>query len=156
MIHDEEVPGEIKPSLLVHIEQILEDTQDYDWQTAVRPWSNKVFSRIAEGRIVGGWAARTEIQNLRMTIAQASTARIASKETVAPARPQQQGPPAVRSQQASQPSDHLRGGPPCATYNSQKGCPLPSGHVQNGKKMIHLRLLLIRRCNSETAFGVLL
>lgn len=66
MIHDIEVPAEIKPNLLVHIEQILEDTQEYDWQTAVRPWSNAVFSRIAEGRIPGGWADRTEIQNLRM------------------------------------------------------------------------------------------
>lgn len=128
MIHDVEVPAEIKPHLLVHIEQILEDTQEYDWQAAVRPWSNAVFSRIAEGRIAGGWSARTEIQNLRMTISQASTAKIGSKDFNNPPRPQQ----------PTQSAEHLRGGPPCSNYNSQKGCPLPSGHLHNGKKLMHI------------------
>lgn len=128
MIHDIEVPQDIKPHLLVHIEQILEDTQEYDWQSVVRPWSNAVFSRIAEGRIAGGWSARTEIQNLRMTIAQASTARLATKELPNPPRAHNTG----------HTNDNLRGGPPCVNFNSQKGCSLPSGHIQNGKKLIHI------------------
>lgn len=131
MIHDEEVQADIKPNLLIHIEQILEDTQEYDWQTAVRPWSIKVFSRIAEGRIFGGWSAKTEIQNLRMMIVQASTAKIDNRDN-------RDTTQANRPHFSAQSSEQLRGGHPCVNYNSQKGCTLPSGHLHNGKKLIHI------------------
>lgn len=57
MIRDEVVPAEIKPYLYTHVEQVLEDSRSFNWQTAVRPWSNAVFSKVAEGRFLNGWAS---------------------------------------------------------------------------------------------------
>lgn len=132
IIRDPEVLNDIKPSLLAHIEQVLEDAIDYDWSSAVRPWSEEVFNRIAEGRIQGGWMASMQIQNLRMTIAQASTARVGVFRGNAAG--------SKRSQSTTS-ADPLRGGPPCMAFNSQQGCHLPSGHVANGQKLSYLCLL---------------
>lgn len=139
IIRDPEVPNDIKPSLLTHIEQVLEDAIDYDWAGAVRPWSDEVFSRIAEGRIHGGWMATMQIQNLRMTMAQASTARIGVNMSTAQGAKQSQ-PTSTRFKQSQAPptSDPLRGGPPCMAFNSQQGCQLPSGHIANGQKLCHI------------------
>lgn len=131
MIRDKSVPSEIKPFLLSHIEQVLEDTRDYQWEGAVRSWSNEVFSRVADGRIPEGWAATQEIRMLRLSIAQVSSARL----------PKQREPHQPKFSQQSvmqQSQENLRGSPPCVNYNSQRGCQYQSGHVVNGKKVTHI------------------
>lgn len=126
IIRDPAVPSHVKPHLITHVEQVLEDSKDYDWQTAVRPWSDEVFSRVAEGRFTNGWASYQEIQMLRLTMSQASTAKIV--------HPKEQ--PAQKHQ--FQPQADLRGGPPCASYNSQSGCQQQSGHLVNGRRVTHI------------------
>lgn len=70
MIHDPKTNSDIKPCLILHIEQIVEDARDYEWETGVRRWSEEVFSRIVEGRLVNGWHSTDEIQRMRMILAQ--------------------------------------------------------------------------------------
>lgn len=132
IIRDNAVDNETKPFLLIHMEQVLEDSCEYEWATAVRPWSEDIFSRVADGRLARGWADAQEIQNLRMKISQASTAKITIPKD------QPQAPPQQKSHQFPNMYDHLRGGPPCVNFNSAKGCLLPSGHVSNGKKLVHI------------------
>lgn len=129
MIRDEAVPAEIKPYLYTHVELVLEDSGTYNWQTAVRPWSNEVFSRVAEGRFTNGWASHNEIQLLRISISQPSTAKLGNAQEV-----NQQG----RAAQQPYNNDHLKGGPPCINFNAQKGCNLQSGHIVNGQKLLHI------------------
>lgn len=129
MIHDEAVTPDIKPYLYTHVEQVLEDSRSYNWQSAVRPWSNEVFSRVAEGRFSNGWASHTEIQLLRISISQTSTARLTN--------PNETNPNPRQGQQGYS-TDQLRGGPPCVNFNSQKGCNLQSGHIVNGQKLVHI------------------
>lgn len=129
MVRDEAVPSEIKPHLITHVEQILEDSRSYNWTTAVRPWSNEIFSRVAEGRLTDGWASYNEIQLLRTSISQTSMAKLTH---------QNDGQQPFRSGQGSATGENLRGGPPCVNFNSQKGCPLPSRHVVNGQKLTHI------------------
>lgn len=133
IIRDNAVDNEIKPYLLIHMEQVLEDSCEYEWATAVRPWSEDIFSRVADGRLIKGWADAQEIQNLRMKISQASTAKIAPPKDTPQGAQQQQ-----KSHQFPNMFEHLRGGPPCVNFNSAKGCLLPSGHLTNGKKLIHI------------------
>lgn len=129
MVRDEAVPNEIKPHLITHVEQVLEDARSYNWATAVRPWSNEFFSRVAEGRLTEGWASYNEIQLLRISISQTSTAKLPQQGKVH--QP-------FRSGQPTATGESLRGGPPCMNFNSQKGCLLPSGHIVNGQKLIHI------------------
>lgn len=133
IIRDNTVDNEIKPFLLVHMEQILEDACKYEWATAVRPWSEDIFSRVADGRLAKGWADTQEIQNLRMKISQASTAKIGVPKDIQQAASAQQ-----KQHQFPNMFEHLRGGPPCVNFNSAKGCLLPSGHLLNGKKLVHI------------------
>lgn len=130
MVRDDAVSPHIKPHLVTHIEQVLEDARMYNWVSAVRPWSNEVFSRVAEGRLSEGWASYNEIQLLRIAISQASIAKLTPS--------QQDGQQGFRSTQPSFSNDQLRGGPPCVNFNSQKGCSLPSGHIVNGQKLTHI------------------
>lgn len=130
MIRDETVPQDIKPYLYTHIEQVLEGhIRAYNWQTAVRPWSNEVFSRVAEGRFSNGWASHGEIQLLRISISQTSTAKLPTSDM---------GPQTTRQATQNFSNDQFRGGPPCVNFNSQKGCNLHSGHVVNGQKLLHI------------------
>lgn len=132
MIRDESVPSEIKPFLLSHIEQVLEDTRDYEWEGAVRSWSNEVFTRVADGRLPEGWAATQEIRMLRLSIAQVNSAKLPKQKEYHQSRTGQQ----QQAQQGYQ--DNLRGGPPCVNYNSQRGCQYQSGHLVKGKKVTHI------------------
>lgn len=129
MIRDEVVPQDIKPYLYSHVEQVLEDSRSYNWQAAVRPWSNEVFSRVAEGRFSNGWASHGEIQLLRISMSQTSTAKLSMTSDA---------PHSGRQQQSTFTNKHLRGGPQCLAFNSQKGCNLQSGHIVNGQKLIHI------------------
>lgn len=53
MIKDQTVSSSIKPYLYAHLEEIIEDARQYDWATAVRPWSEEIFTLVAEGRLLG-------------------------------------------------------------------------------------------------------
>lgn len=135
MIKDPAVPANIKPYLYSHMEELVEDAADYDWQTAVRPWSEEIFTLIAEGRLAEGWADHSKIQMLRMTISRASTAKLSTynqSNNNFQARSRQPGsnPP--------QSNESLRGGSPCINFNSPQGCHLQSGHFANGKKLLHI------------------
>lgn len=133
IIHDPKTDSDIKPCLMVHIEQIIEDAREFEWETGVRRWSEEVFSRITEGRLLNGWLSYDEIQRMRMVIAQ-------SKPIVS--RPQAQfsrnnyNRPQSNQLQSSQ--DILKGGPPCPDYNSATGCTLNSGHIKQGKRLVHV------------------
>lgn len=135
MIKDPVVPAKIKPSLYSHMEEIVEDAATYDWQTAVRVWSEEVFTMIAEGQLTDGWADHQKIQMLRMTISRASTAKISPSPTYQ--NNAQTGPRQTPSA-TSQPNDSLRGGSPCINYNSPQGCQFQSGHYVSGKKLLHI------------------
>lgn len=139
MIRDHRISSSVKPLLYNHIQEIMEDACSFDWPTAVRPWSEEVFSQVAQGRL--SWASTPAIQMLRMSMARACTAKIIHND--APARPAV----AASSQNFNQnrqrfhqgnPNDIFRGGPPCDNCNTPNGCNLPSGHIIRGKRMIHV------------------
>lgn len=134
MIKDPQVPSAYKPPLLDHIEQICDDCRDYDWPSAVRRWSEEVFSLVSQNRLDKGWLAKHDIQMLRLSLSRDSTARITQHRDLYP-RPRHQPTPAAT---ASIPLEGLRGGPPCPDYNSPRGCNLLHGHVSHGKKMMHI------------------
>lgn len=117
----------------------MEDTCSFDWATAVRPWSEEVFSQVAQGRL--SWASTPAIQMLRMSMARASTAKIIHSDTQPrnPANNSYQNFSQNRSRAQSGPTnDIFRGGPPCDHYNSPNGCNFPSSHIIRGKRMIHV------------------
>lgn len=121
MIKDPVVPAKIKPYLYSHMEEIVEDAADYDWQTAVRPWSEEIFTLMADGRLPEGWVSHQKIQMLRMTISRASTAKLNGQGAYFNApQPRQRQPPAAAG--GSQPNESLRGGSPCINFNSPQGC----------------------------------
>lgn len=129
MIRDDALPNDIKPLLLSHMEEMIHNARDYDWQQAVQPWSEVVFTLISEGLLT--WDSVDKIQMLRMTISRASTACLpASSFKEAPARPR------APAQQPN--SEQFKGGTPCFNYNGQQGCSLQSGHLVNGRRAIHV------------------
>lgn len=44
IIEDPKVDASIKPELMRHMQQIVEDEQEFDWELGVRRWSEEVFS----------------------------------------------------------------------------------------------------------------
>lgn len=130
MIKDSIVPSNIKPYIYAHLEEVIEDAREYDWATAVRPWSEEIFTLIAEGRLPEGWANQNKIQMLRMTMSRASTARLTTSNA-------QTSFTQNKPRQTANTTD-LRGGSPCVDFNSQHGCQLSSGHISNGKKVVHI------------------
>lgn len=128
MIKDSAVPTQYKPALFDHIEQVCDDCREYEWPS-VRRWSEEVFSLVYENRLEDGWLAKHEIQMLRLSIARDSNARIHQYKDLYPRQKQQA---------TLLPLDALRSGPPCPDFNSSTGCPLQSGHVSHGKKLIHI------------------
>lgn len=131
MIKDSAVPSNSKPYIYAHLEEVIEDARQYDWPTAVRPWSEEVFTLINDGSMPEGWAAQQKIQMLRMTMSRASTARL-------PGSVIQTQVPQSRPRQNNIPSDNLKGSSPCVDFNSQQGCQLVSGHIVNGRKVVHI------------------
>lgn len=134
IMHDPKTDPDVKPCLMMHIEQIVEDALEFDWELGVRRWSEEVFSRISEGRLVNGWHGYEEIQRMRMVIAQSK-----------PLAPGQQGQNNYKDNynkrqnyQSQSQQDVHRGGPPCPEYNSATGCTLNSGHIKQGKRMVHV------------------
>lgn len=138
MIKDEQLPAAVCPYIIQHLEEINEDAIDYDWASAVRCWSEEVFTLVAENRLDGGWADTSRIQMLRITLSKVITAKKQDKE--------QFGRPRLASIAHS--TEVFKGGPPCPQYNSQLGCPLQSGHSgPNGRRYVHV----CSYCLSQTA-----
>lgn len=131
MIKDPQVLSAYKPALFDHIEQICDDCRDYDWPTAVRRWSEEVFTLVAQNRLNNGWLDKHEIQMLRLSLSRDSTARITQHKDLYPARSRQPASQVI-------PMEGLRGGPPCPDYNAPRGCALAHGHVSHGKKLMHI------------------
>lgn len=134
MINDEAVQPDIKPYLLQHIQEILEDARLYYWATAVRLWSEEVFGLIAEGRLPQGWRSTEDIKMLRVTMSRASTARL-------PLNRDQIGKeqfPKGRQQSGYVIPDSQKGGSPCINFNGPQGCSQQSGHFINGRKVLHI------------------
>lgn len=135
MIKDKAVPSISKPYIYAHLEEIIEDAREFDWATAVRPWSEEIFTLIAEGQLPEGWASQQKIQMLRMATARASTAKLTATTTHSHSNKINNQ---TRPRQAPNTVENLRGGSPCVDYNSQRGCQLQSGHIVNGRKVVHI------------------
>lgn len=135
--------SDIKPYLYKHIHDIIEDTCSFDWAAAVRPWSEEVFSQVAENRLK--WSDKAAIQMLRMS--RCSTAKIdPANEAMSKIGTTQENKQLTTFEHAQKfkshynqtSSDILKGGPPCDMYNSAQGCSLQSGHMVRGKRLIHV------------------
>lgn len=131
MTKDQSVPDDIKPELYNHVEELLEDACTYDWQKAVRKWSEQVFNMIAHDRLPLGWKDTSRIQMMRLSISHASTARLSLSNS-------KDLPKFKQSGNNNTVQDPLKGGPPCKDFNSHNGCSFASGHLKYGKKMIHI------------------
>lgn len=138
IIHDPKTNSDVKPCLMVHVEQIVEDAREYDWDTGVRRWSEEVFSRISEGRLPNGWHSSDEIQRMRMILAQSKPLPAPLPARPYPQNQQRDGFNRRQPSQTQQQQEILRGGPPCPEYNSATGCTLKSGHIKDGKRLIHV------------------
>lgn len=113
--------------LLKHLEDVIEDSCDFEW-VKVRRWSEEIFSLVAENRLASGWGSLQRIQMLRMNLSRVESGALYQPQL-----------PIVKKQQYSSfHTDASKGGPPCQAYNSPGGCPLPAGHVVNGRKMSHI------------------
>lgn len=131
MIKDRGISSAIKPALLEHVDEVVEDCMDYEW-TAVRRWSEEIFSLAAEGRLPAGWQSTGKIQLLRMSMARTSTARLC----LPAARDSQRSKLAMTAGGTA--NDYWKAGPPCRAYNSKDGCEHQTGHVLNGKRLQHV------------------
>lgn len=138
IIHDVKTDPDLKPCLMIHIEQIVEDAREFEWEAGVRRWS-EVFSRVTEGRLLNGWHSYDEIQRMRMVIAQ-SKSIVSQPHAQFNSRNTYNNNTYNRTQRhQSQPSQEiLKGGPPCPEYNSATGCTLNSGHIKHGKRLVHV------------------
>lgn len=134
---------------MVHVEQIVEDAREYEWETGVRRWSEEVFSRITEGRLVYGWHSTDDIQRMRMILAQSKPL---TNRTYAQNNQRDNFGRRPTSQHQAQPSNEiLRGGPPCPEYNSATGCTLKSGHIKDGKRFIQVCLFCLHNTSAPNA-----
>lgn len=143
IMQERKVPNDVKPCLYNHIKNIIEDTCAFDWSTAVRPWSEEIFSQVNEGRL--SWHDTPTIQMLRMSMSRSPVAKIDPSVSVSGRHvPTQENKNTrqydrsnFKQNQQAQP-DILKGGPPCDAFNSAQGCNLNSGHFVKGQRMIHV------------------
>lgn len=128
MMDDVNTDPTIKPHLLTHMKEVVEDASEFEWASHVRRWSEEVFTQVVERRLPRGWESTDRIQNLRTGMSRVDSARLQSgKEAVQKKfAPQHQG------------NEALRGGPPCVSFNSAGGCSLQSGHLLQGIKQVHV------------------
>lgn len=138
IVKDPKVDPRIKPTLLAHLEDVIEDACDFQWP-AVRRWSEETFSLVAENRLPNGWFSTHRIQLLRVSMSKIDNAKINFDEEQ----------PAQRKQYvAPQQPDNLKGGPPCSAFNSQSGCTLQSGHTVGGRRMLHICSYCLLQCST--------
>lgn len=137
MIKDQKVPADIKPYIISHLEEVNEDACEYDWPSAVRRWSEQVYTQVAEDRLPAGWASTDRIQFLRLTTSRVSTARIVNRDQNVRQRPPAKGAPSQH--EGNKQNEGYKGGPPCPQFNSPQGCSFQSGHLgPNGNKLVHV------------------
>lgn len=137
IIEDDRVDPSIKPEILNHMKEVAEDSCEFEWGGHVRRWSEEVFDLVAEGRLPGGWAAHSKIQNLRTGMSQVDSARISSTREP-PSSRKSTAPSYHEGFRTTQHNEVFKGGPPCPQFNGPQGCTLPSGHTSHGKKQIHV------------------
>lgn len=130
LVKDPKVDPMVKPAILTHLEEVIEDSAEFEWQY-VRRWSEEIFSMVAEGRLPKGWFSTGRIQLLRMSMSRLDAARIG-----APKNDQQTR--RFNNNSSQQEQTNRGGGPPCPAFNSPSGCALFSGHMVNGRKMLHI------------------
>lgn len=139
MVKDKKLDQNLVPFLLKHLEDVIEDACDFEW-SRVRRWSEEIFSLVSESRLETGWASQNRIQMLRMNISRTESGALYQVKEFQASAPHQQREynNKKQSQQTSFAQDPPRGGFPCTAYNSPAGCPLPPGHIQNGRKLAHI------------------
>lgn len=142
IVKDPKTDPRIKPRLLAHLEDVIEDSCDFLWP-AVRRWSEETFSLIAENRIPNGWYSTQRIQLLRVSMSRIDNAKINFDFEPVLHRKQQQAVMQFQPQ-----ADGLKGGPPCTAFNSQAGCSLQSGHMIGGRRMIHICSYCLVQCST--------
>lgn len=141
MLDDVCTDSSIKPFILAHIKEVAEDACEYEWGTHVRRWSEEVFSMVAEKRLPDGWRSTARIQNLRTGMSRVDGARLAlsTNNQHTTGNTQHSGSNYQKKlTNQGHASEALKGGPPCTAFNSSQGCSLPSGHLVNGVKQIHI------------------
>ena len=139
ILEEGSVDKDTKSALVIHINEVLEDAREFDWPSAVRRWSEEVFSQVAENRMKGGWRDYDRIQLLRMSLSRVHAARLSDDPHLLGSytTAQSAGVSYIKKTTAAN-QDKLRGGPPCSAYNSTSGCHLPPGHSVNGSKQLHI------------------
>lgn len=143
IVKDPKVDPRIKPCLLAHLEDIIEDACDFQWP-AVRRWSEETFSLIAENRLTNGWFASHRIQLLRVSMSRIDNAKLNFDIEATPQRKHQFS----TQQSSSQQPEGLKGGPPCPAFNSSTGCTLNSGHMVGGRRMLHICSYCLVQCST--------
>lgn len=138
IVKDPKIDPRIKPSLLAHLEDVIEDACDFQWP-AVRRWSEETFSLIAENRLPNGWYSSHRIQLLRVSMSRIDNAKLNFDPEL----------PLQRKQQFLAPqADNLKGGPPCPAFNSPNGCTQQSGHSVGGRRMLHICSYCLVQCST--------
>ena len=132
IVEDSKIPSEIKPHLVSHLDDLLEDAREYTWAN-VRQWSEEIFALISEGRMKGGWSNDHRIQMLRMSISRTNRISSASSSAAGSAHSKHQQ---AYPRQTTQGKD-MRGGPPCKDFNTS-GCSLPGGHIVDAFRRPHI------------------
>lgn len=138
MIRDPKIDPSIRPSLNSHMLEVIEDSCDFEWD-GVRRWSEEIFTLVAENRLPGGWSTTSRIQMLRLTVSRSPS------NCAYPPRENNNLRDHSKHQYSHQQHQHQfataeapKTGPPCTAYNSPSGCPLPAGHIINGRKVQHV------------------
>ena len=133
IIESDKTPADIKPHLVTHLDEVLEDARDFSWPN-VRRWSEEIFALVAESRLKGGWANDNRIQMLRMSMSRVAPHTSAgaisgqSKSQSSAGRPHPQ---------SATTTTELKGGPPCKEYNAGN-CTLQSGHIVDSFRRPHI------------------
>lgn len=119
MIGDKKVPADIKPYIISHLEEVNKDACEYDWASAVRRWSEQVYTQIAEDRLPAGWASTDRIQFLRLTTSRVSNAKIINKDQNVKQKAAPSG--STTQYESFKGGEAYKGGPPCQQFNPSRG-----------------------------------
>lgn len=138
IVKDPKIDPRIKPSLLAHLEDVIEDACDFQWP-AVRRWSEETFSLIAENRLPNGWYSSHRIQLLRVSMSRIDNAKLSFEVEPTPQH---------KHQFTAQQTDNLKGGSPFPAFNSPTGCTHQSGHVMGGRRMLHICSYCLVQCST--------
>ena len=113
-----------------HFEQLLQDSQKYNWE-AVRSWSEEVFSQVIAGQLL--WENRYEIDRLQNDYSRKSPINDRLLTSSHSNGQRERGLIITLPSQVLQ----KKPGPPCKLYN-QKTCNQASHHTYNGYRQVHV------------------